>query len=361
MQSIKILGMGDKAYDTLKLRLQKAIQELPLPAKKIEEIKDVESIIKHKVSAIPSILVAEKEMYINGSIPGVADIKKYLLEQLEVSNQIKKILVPTDFSPLSANALRFAQHISNLNGAEIELIYVEAPDHNLKKSLSLELLTRYEKDGLKGLSQSFISYATGKNNPKIKVSLLEGYPAETLVERSKKNTACLIVMGTTGRKSALEKLFGSISVHVAKNAKCPVLLVPDKIKFKGFQSFLCASNHFALDEVMMRKLIAFSQNFKAKVNMLKVQEKKGTECKVSNRKYEELFLLGGQTISSQLTVVECDHIVKGIQHYANLTQPDLIVLFAINRNLIERIFHKSVIQHLITKPDFPLLIMHYED
>ena len=364
MYTVKILGMGDPFYHSLKMRLEEALRELDLNAV-VEEITDVDTILNHKISSIPSILVREKEMRLGGTLPEVSESMHYLKKEFRESRRMKKILVPVDFFFFLSNAMRFAVEIASQNSAKIEVVHIAVPHGNLDSYLTPELQSKYDGDR-KDLLQTFVEKETGislkeKGQVSIRTKIIEGYPAEELVQRSKDSKLNLIIMGTTGRNTVLEKLFGSISTHVAKNAWSPVLLIPENATYTGFKSILCASNHFAIDEVMMRKMINFANLFDAEVSMLKVNEQKGTEYKVIKREYEESFLLGGESISCQLTLVGCEDVVDGIIRYSKEMQPDLLVLFTIHRTLIESIFHKSVTKKVMNKLDLPILIMHYDD
>ena len=362
MHTVKILGMGDPFYHTLKQRLETAIEQLGVRAI-VEEVTDVDTILNYKISSIPSILIREQEMRLNGALPEIDEIKYYLEKHLKERKRMKKILVPVDFSEVSGNALRFAMEIAKQNGATLDVVHVMAPNGNLDSYLTPELEEVYEGDKTEIL-KTFIKQAgncNGNCGLTINAQIIEGYPAEKLIELSKDTHLNLMVMGTTGRNNMLEHLFGRISTDVAKNAWCPVLLIPGGSEFKGFSSILCASNHFAVDEVMMRKMINFSNLFDAKVSMLKVNERKGSRYRVINREYEEVFMVGEEAFSCQLAVVDCNDVIKGINRYASETKPDLLVFFTIHRSLIENVFHKSVTNKMIMKMDSPILVMHYDD
>ena len=53
----------------------------------------------------------------------------------------------------------------------------------------------------------------------------------------------LIVMGTKGASGLKEVLFGSNTVHVIKNAKCPVLAVPSEFVFESPREILFPSDY----------------------------------------------------------------------------------------------------------------------
>jgi nucleotide-binding universal stress UspA family protein len=66
-----------------------------------------------------------------------------------------------------------------------------------------------------------------KTKPKIKAStrLVEGRPADKLVETAEKEDVDLLVVGNRGLGGIKEFLLGSVSDRVADEAPCPVLIV----------------------------------------------------------------------------------------------------------------------------------------
>jgi nucleotide-binding universal stress UspA family protein len=66
-----------------------------------------------------------------------------------------------------------------------------------------------------------------KANPSLKVSmkLVEGRPADRIVEIAKEGNFDIIVMGSRGLGGIKELVLGSVSDRVADHAPCPVLIV----------------------------------------------------------------------------------------------------------------------------------------
>ena len=56
---------------------------------------------------------------------------------------------------------------------------------------------------------------------------------------------------------------------------------------------------------------------------------------------------------------QAEDVAEGLEKYANEANADLIVLFTTKRNIIEKLFHKSVTKDLVLHSKKPLLIYHY--
>jgi nucleotide-binding universal stress UspA family protein len=56
---------------------------------------------------------------------------------------------------------------------------------------------------------------------------------------------------------------------------------------------------------------------------------------------------------------QAEDVAEGLEKYSNEANADLIVLFTTKRNIIEKLFHKSVTKDLVLHSKKPLLIYHY--
>ena len=149
---------------------------------------------------------------------------------------IKKILVAIDGSEQSDKALDFALDLAVLCSAEIVLINVLSPSllsyvdnsrmvvPNVDYSKFLkQIRTPHEKL----LSKALDKAKKFQETLKVSKKLVEGRPAEKIVETAKKGMFDLIVIGSRGLSGIKEIFLGSVSDRVADKAQCPVPFVLD--------------------------------------------------------------------------------------------------------------------------------------
>ena len=146
---------------------------------------------------------------------------------------IKKILFAIDGSQSADHALDFGLDLARKYSAEVMIIsVVDSPPSSLvvKGMLYAPTSTENYLKKLRDFHGKILSEAlnkTKKINPKLKVSnkLLEGRPADKIVETAKEGTFDLIVVGSRGLGGIKEFVLGSVSDRVADEASCPVLIV----------------------------------------------------------------------------------------------------------------------------------------
>ena len=122
-----------------------------------------------------------------------------------------RILVPTDFSPLSTLALEHAIALASLCCASIHLMHVEAAaiaDIDDDERRLAGLVSRCHAEAIVVTSQ-----------------VCAGQPAAAIVEAAANRAVDLIVLGTHGRHGVAHLILGSVAERVVRTAPCPVLTV----------------------------------------------------------------------------------------------------------------------------------------
>ena len=150
--------------------------------------------------------------------------------------QIKKILVPIDFSDYSKNALKYATQFAKQFNAKIYLVYVVEPiiypaDFSMGQvaipSADIDLHSRAEEE-LTKLSKDIIS-----GNLQVEILIKTGKPFVEIIETAYANDIDLIIIATHGHTGVEHLLFGSTAEKVVRKAPCPVLTLREPVK--GFQ------------------------------------------------------------------------------------------------------------------------------
>lgn len=143
-----------------------------------------------------------------------------------MSSKYKKILVALDGSKEADRAFNKAVTIAKENNAEMLLAHVidtrtfatvEAYDRTIVQradKFATELLEKYQKTA-KDAGVESVNYIIEYGSPKVKI------PKDI----AKENDIDLIVCGATGMNAVERLLIGSVSEHIARYAKCDVLIV----------------------------------------------------------------------------------------------------------------------------------------
>lgn len=143
-------------------------------------------------------------------------------------NTISRILVPIDFLPHSAEAVRRALDIARHYAAEIVLLHVYQPaEYPMSPGdvsydeRQLELVTAKVRARLDAVRREVDPI--GRRG--VSARVLPGTPERVIVEAAVREPFDLIVMGTRGRTGVDRFISGSIAEQVMRRAPCAVLTV----------------------------------------------------------------------------------------------------------------------------------------
>jgi len=135
----------------------------------------------------------------------------------------EKILVPLDGSELAEVALPYAGELAGRLGSEVTLIHVcestEQQYHNMHQ-IYLQKMAEVTKQYIKKYVERPDAASIA-----VKAELLNGHPAEQILDFAEKQRIDLIVIATQGRSGIQRWVLGSVADKVVNAAKQPVLLI----------------------------------------------------------------------------------------------------------------------------------------
>ena len=144
--------------------------------------------------------------------------------------QIKKILVPIDFSDCSKKALQYALALAQEHSATLTLLYVvTTPPYGVGEFGNVDyafLEGEMRESGEKRLA-TFIAGEVGDKAP-AEPAIRTGSAPNEIVDLARTISADLIVISTHGHTGLKHVLLGSVAEHVVRHAPCPVLVVRER-------------------------------------------------------------------------------------------------------------------------------------
>lgn len=140
----------------------------------------------------------------------------------------RKILVATDFGPVSRAALDTAGRLARDQHASLHLITVvrnPSTEPWVVEAVGVDfaaVLQEVRGEAERSLKAASTAYAS---LPKLVTKVLIGDASDQIVQYAKTTGADLIVLGSHGRHGIKRALLGSVAERVAREADCPVLIV----------------------------------------------------------------------------------------------------------------------------------------
>jgi universal stress protein A len=140
--------------------------------------------------------------------------------------ELTKVLVPTDFSNHSDQALQWGASLAGKYGAQMLLLHVIPPaveEVSARGSESEEAIMDLEAK-VEARLYEIASQELQESLP-VDVKIAVGKPAEEILRVANEEAVDLIVMGTHGHTGLTHVLLGSTAETVLRSAPCPVFAV----------------------------------------------------------------------------------------------------------------------------------------
>jgi universal stress protein A len=183
----------------------------------------------------------------------------------------KNILCPVDLSSVSDVILKWAALFARTFGASLEILYAdwwEPPRYFTEKQI--EQLSLQEKEGekaLRGELEALVKSAIG-DIAQYDINVVEGHPAERILDRAKELASGLIVMGSHGRTGMARLRLGSVAEDVVRASACPVLIVKavkDAGRVPAIKNILCPVDFSSLSQQCLELSSEFASAFNARL------------------------------------------------------------------------------------------------
>jgi nucleotide-binding universal stress UspA family protein len=288
---------------------------------------------------------------------------------------MKTILVPTDFSPVSDNALNYALELAILFDSTIILLNAytrpAAENYEVEPAYALSLgnneASVYENeasyhydlvsDKLARLKSEI--YARAEKHLNIECVAEQGSPYDIILKIAQERKPDLIVMGlSTAAGKIKEHLIGSISLKIARNQPVPTFIVSEKVKYRKIQKISYACDLTNLEQTHLAcaaKL--FSRAFKAEIEIVNVEK---PEERISDEKSYNNFFVEDilENVKHSIIHITGNDVAQELEDYFQLFKTDLIMISPKKHNLLHYLFHHSITNELAFHSGLPILAIH---
>lgn len=134
-----------------------------------------------------------------------------------------KILHPTDFSPASGKALELAQQLRDLTSGSLTILYAAEP-HYASAAHYVNPNTESIFDEAERAWSVLMTHQLTELDPTAENILEEGKPIPSILKHIQGHD--LVVMGTHGEDSLVDRLLGTTTERVIAQGNKPVAVVP---------------------------------------------------------------------------------------------------------------------------------------
>jgi len=282
---------------------------------------------------------------------------------------MKRILVPTDFTEQSENALNFAYQIAKKINGEIELLHVlDAPEGDPYSGMNNVSLSGESSRG-EGIDNIYFAKLLEKtkerleelkaqpdfSDVKIFHKMQTGTPYKNISRETESGKVDLIIMGTSGVSDWEEAFVGSNAERVVRNAKCPVFTIQNEVNIDKIKNIAYASDFKFNHEHLVDLVKEIGGLLKAKIHLVKVNTPTDFKNDKINYGILKSFAEENRFSDYELHVYNHEEEEDGIICFAESFGIDMIVMATEGRTGFSRLLEGSIAEDVVNFSKIPVL------
>ena len=278
---------------------------------------------------------------------------------------MKNILIPTDFSENSWNAITYALSFFNKTTCNFYLLHVSPYDEIIGQGNFLESretvvdkMTQNEKQQMQLLMSRIEKLPL---NTKHRFFTIYEYHffIDAIRKQIEEKEIDYIVMGTKGASGLKKMTIGSNTGDVITKVKCPVLVIPEKARYQKPKeiAFPTDYNQQYKSRVLNTITNILSVN-NAAFRVLHVSKKEKELSELQKRNKDLLDDHLNDLIEHSFHFLSNTKIEEAVQCFVESRNIDMIAMIAKNLNFFQRILFHPTVETISYHTDVPFLVLH---
>ena len=279
---------------------------------------------------------------------------------------MKNILLPTDFSENSWNAIKYAIQFFETSTCNFHLLHVDrlsymvAGDipYTATENVIEEVYTKPAKMKLrkilKQISETFPEHKKHKfythTDYNFFIESIENFVEEKEID--------CIVMGTKGANGLSQYIIGTNTYDVIKKINCTILAVPENTRYSKLKEIALPTDFLSsYDSEILQFIAKILKQFKASLRIVHVNKSKAelNEDQETNKKILEDYFAKNEHSFHFLTNKK---IEEGIQCFIDSRDINMIFMVAKNLNYFQQILFHSNVEDLSYHLEIPFFVLH---
>jgi len=273
---------------------------------------------------------------------------------------MKTIIVPTDFSAISNNAMDYAVELAKETNSSILLFHAYQVPVNMTDVpivlVSIEDLQKNAETRMGEVKKSLEEKINGAL--KIYAETRLGDTVDELAELCNRIQPFAVVMGTKGETGLERVFFGSTTLTTIKHVNWPVIVVPPGKRYSSIRKigFACDFRE-VIDTTPARFIKDFVKEFHAEMHVLNV-DFHNTHFRPETPEESAFLHTLLEELNPKYDFIEDENIEAGIEKFAIKNNLDLVITIPKKHKLLESLFKKSHTRDLVFHSHLPIMCVH---
>jgi nucleotide-binding universal stress UspA family protein len=273
---------------------------------------------------------------------------------------MKTIVVATDFSKGSTNAINHSIKMAKTINAKITLVHAYSPPI-LDPSIPIGLIEETYQDTLKVLEERILSETERIRTEGLVVNYKLSFSdlSTVLNDVCATENVLFIVVGKTGNSNIIEKIIGSTANHLIDSIEAPLMIIPENYKNETLKKLAYATQLEFDEEKYIEKVVKLAKVSAHELSLVHIKD-----TSELNINADELFLepiiknFGKENI--KIIQKEGNSFKKGINKLISDEHITLLALTTHKRGILDGILNPSKTKRIVNDTQIPILVYSFD-
>lgn len=279
---------------------------------------------------------------------------------------MKNILLPTDFSENSWNAIKYAIQYFQKETCNFYLLHINRISDNLldgspyvaSEDALEDVYTKPSKQKLRNVLKRITNNFSPNKYHRFYWLTDYDFFIESIRKHVEEKNIDIIVMGTKGASGLKKIIVGSNTGDVITKVKCTTLVVPEKAEFTGLKEIAFPTD-FSLgyDIQVLNPILDILETYDAALRILYIRKNKNdlNSEQIKNKELLDDYFNHTENSFHYLTNKK---IENAIQCFIESRNTNMICIVAKNLNYFQQILFHSRVEEISYHTEIPFLVLH---
>jgi nucleotide-binding universal stress UspA family protein len=276
-----------------------------------------------------------------------------------------KVLLPTDFSKNSWNAITYALELYKTDSCEFYLLNVFSATGNLMKSLMnmdpgselYEKAKAHSETGLANMLDMLVLKQEKHPNHHFNTISMFNSPVEAIKNVVDDKDIDIIIMGTKGETASRTMVYGSTAVSVMEKVRnCPVLVIPERAKPGLPKEIVFPTNYkIPFKKSQLQYLVDIAKKTKAVLQVLYIFEGELKEDQLENKALLQDYFSEVNFVFRELSNM---HVPTALNCFVESRESDMVAFINRKHMFFGSILNQALVKEIGYDCKVPILVMH---
>lgn len=273
---------------------------------------------------------------------------------------MKRILIPTDFSPCANDATEVGLAIASKIGAEVFLLHLHHETVDVRHVPAGAFRHPVHDTELATASQQLTDWIQEASHRGVRSTpvLVHDTGIEKIEKYIESYHIDLVVMGSHGAKGIREWVIGSKTQHLVRHADVPVLVIKSKPDDVVFKNIVFASTFEEEVKDALRFVASLAKYWQAQIHMLYINmNNRAVADDVAREKMKAAAAHFPNTVFT-INISETNDAEWAVHQFCREINADMVVIPSRDKTGAVTLFASRISERLVNHEEIPVLVVN---